>query len=54
MEERRNVKQNKSKYIELTKEIKKMCHKAEQDYHGSLWKEIEELNRKHNSEHTIW
>ena len=30
-----------------------MCHKAEQDYHESLWKEIEELNRKHNSKHMI-
>ena len=28
MEERRNFKHNKLRYVELTKEIRRMCHKA--------------------------
>ena len=52
MEERLNVKHNDSRYIELTKEIRKMCRKAKQDYHENLCKEIEELNRS-NQKHMI-
>ena len=48
MEERRNFKHNKLRYVELTKEIRRMCRKAKKDYHESLCNEVEELDRKHN------
>ena len=48
MKERRNFKHNKLRYVELTKEIRRMCPKAKKDYHKSLCNEIEELDRKHN------
>ena len=52
-EERRIVKYNKSRYIELAREIRKMCRKAKQDYHESLCKEIEELNRNNPKSYDI-
>ena len=48
VEERPLVKHNKLKYVELTKRMRQMCHKAKQDYHKSLCKEIEELDKKHS------
>ena len=48
MEERRNFRHNKLRYIELIKEIRRMCRKVKQKYQESLCKEIEELDRKHN------
>ena len=40
MEERPNSKHDRLSYAELTKEIRKMCRKAKQEYHESLCKEI--------------
>ena len=48
MEEKRNVKHDRLRYAELTKKIRKMCRKAKEEYHESLCKEIEELDKKHN------
>ena len=48
MEERRNFKHGRLRYAELTKEIRKMCRKAKEEYHESLCKEMEELVRKLN------
>ena len=48
MEEKRNFKHDRLRCAELTKEIRKMCRKAKEEYHESLCKEVEELDKKHN------
>ena len=48
VEERRNFNFNRLRHVELTNELRRMHRKAKQEYHESLRKDVDKLERRRN------